>query len=98
MNQLNNLWKPEVVKWWTENDIEMPTIGADPLNRLAEEDVLIWPLRDNQLEGWTTVTERANNSPDAKGPGSISRSSNHCYFLLIFPTKAQKVQGHPTGH
>jgi hypothetical protein len=23
---------------------------------------------------------------------------NHCYFLLIFPTKTQRVQGHPTGH
>lgn len=32
----------------------MPTIGADPLCRQAEEDILISPLKDNQLEGWTT--------------------------------------------
>lgn len=67
MNQLSSIWKPEVLNWWTENDIKMPVIGvdplfifclfvflgggADPLKRQAEEDVLMWPLEDSQLAG-----------------------------------------------
>lgn len=35
----------------------MPAMGADPLNRQAEEDVLIWPPKHNQLEGWTSHGE-----------------------------------------
>ena len=30
MNQLSSIWKPEVLNWWTENDIKMPVIWADP--------------------------------------------------------------------
>lgn len=67
MNQLSSIWKSEVLNWWTENDIKMPVIradplffclfvcflggGADPLKRQAEEDVLMWPLEDSQLAG-----------------------------------------------
>ena len=51
MNQLISIWKPEVLNWWTENDFKMPVVGADPLKRQAEEDVLMWPLEDSLLAG-----------------------------------------------
>lgn len=51
---------------------------------------------------WSTIswrddpaTERANTSPDAKRPGSMSRSSNHCSFLL--PDKSSERARPPTG-
>lgn len=80
---------------WTENDIKVSAIGgwlfklkmigSDPWRTIS------WPLSH-------TPCQWANRLPDAKAPDSVYRSLNHCYFLLIFPTKTQRVQGHPTGH
>lgn len=45
---------------------------------------------------WTTVTlcEPAN-SPEAKGPGSVYRSSNHCYFLLNKNSESTRAPHRP---
>lgn len=97
MNQLNNIWQPEIVKQWIKKDSKMPTIGADPLNK-QPEDILIRPLTDSHLEGWITVTKKANSPQMPRDWTAFPGAQTTVTFFSSSPKKAPKVQGHPTGH